>query len=72
MFCGTQIYQKLEEIRHFQRDSYNYHTVSELQTYLLGFHPIPEDELHSMSTSLEPRIRRYASALIRVSVGGEK
>ena len=54
-----QVYQKLEEISHFQMECYNYHSVPELQAYLLGFHPIPDEELHSKSHILEPRIRRY-------------
>jgi hypothetical protein len=56
-----QVYQKLEEITHFQQEHYNYHTVPELQAYLLGFHPIPDEELHSKSNILEPRIRRSQS-----------
>jgi hypothetical protein len=54
-----QVYQKLEEISHFQHDHYNYHVVPELQAYLVGFHPVSDEELHSKSHVLEPRIRRW-------------
>ena len=58
-----QVYQKLEEISHFQQEKYNYHLVRELQAYLVGFHPISDEELHSKSHILEPRIRRYLANL---------
>lgn len=56
-----QVYATIEEIRHFQQDHYNYHTVPELQNYMLSYRPVPEDELHSVSHILEPRMRRSLS-----------
>ena len=57
----TQIYKTLEELRYFQQDHYNFHVVSELQEKLLSYEPAGEDELHSRSHQLEPRIHRSQS-----------
>ena len=63
----TQVYKTLEELRYFQQDHYNFHVVSELQENLLSYKPVGEDELHSMSHQLEPRIHRSQS---QPSTGG--
>jgi len=57
----NQVYKTLEELRHFQQDHYNFHTVSDIQEKLLSYKPVAEDELHSLSHQLEPRIQRSQS-----------
>lgn len=56
-----QVYTKLEEIRRFQEHQYNFHPVPEIQSFLLNYRLTPEDDLHSRSHDLEPRVPRSLS-----------
>ena len=49
-----QLYAKIEEIRRFQSDRYNFEPVLALQEVLTNHLPIHEDDLHALSHSLEP------------------
>lgn len=70
---STQVYKKLQEVHHFQQDSYKLHQVPELSEYLISHRPVPEDDLHSLSQTLEPRIKRSLSQTnARVSSTGSQ
>ena len=49
-----QLFAKIEEIRHFQRDRYNFEPVIPLQMIISNHVPLQEDDFHSLSHSLEP------------------
>ncbi|KAL5502446.1 hypothetical protein EMCRGX_G009221 [Ephydatia muelleri] len=51
-----QVYSKVEEIKHLQRDAYNFQLVLELQNYFTQYRLTPDDELHSLSHELEPKM----------------
>ena len=63
MIVIPQVYRLLEEIHHYQKDSYKLHVVPEMQQYLLSHKLSTEDDLHSTSHTVEPRsIRRSHSS----------
>lgn len=49
-----QVYAKLEEIKKFQTNRYNFEPVLALQEVLTNHVPMHEDDLHALSHSLEP------------------
>ncbi|KAL5502442.1 hypothetical protein EMCRGX_G009216 [Ephydatia muelleri] len=51
-----QVYSKVEEIKRLQRDAYNFQPVLELQNYFTQYRLTPDDELHSLSHELEPKM----------------
>ncbi|KAL5502430.1 hypothetical protein EMCRGX_G009201 [Ephydatia muelleri] len=51
-----QVYSKVEEIKRLQRDAYNFQPVLELQNYFTQYCLTPDDELHSLSHELEPKM----------------
>eukprot|EP00731_Ephydatia_muelleri_P006237 Em0003g485a len=51
-----QVYLKVEEIKRLQRDAYNFQPVLELQNYFTQYRLTPDDELHSLSHELEPKM----------------
>ncbi|KAL5502434.1 hypothetical protein EMCRGX_G009205 [Ephydatia muelleri] len=58
-----QVYSKVEEIKRLQRDAYNFQPVLELQNYFTQYRLTPDDELHSLSHELEPKmvVHRHAT-----------
>jgi hypothetical protein len=56
-----QLYSKLEEIRRFQTDQYNFEPVYALQEVLMNHIAISEEELHAISHSLEPSQRTQSN-----------
>ena len=54
-----QLFAKIEEIRHFQCDRYNFVPVIPLQMIITNNVPLQEDDFHTLSHSLEPPSHSY-------------
>eukprot|EP00731_Ephydatia_muelleri_P005770 Em0003g18a len=57
-----EVYSKVEEIKRLQRDAYNFQPVLELQNYFTQYRLTPDDELHSLSHELEPKMMVHRRA----------
>ncbi len=49
-----QLFAKIEEIRHFQSDRFNFEPVIPLQMIITNHVPLQEDDFHNLSQTLEP------------------
>ncbi|KAL5502451.1 hypothetical protein EMCRGX_G009227 [Ephydatia muelleri] len=51
-----QVYSKVEEIKRLQRDAYNFQPPRTAELLHSVYHLTPDDELHSLSRELEPKM----------------
>ena len=62
-----QLFAKIEEIRYFQSDRYNFEPVVPLQTIITNHVPLQDDDFYSLSESLEPPAHPHAHSYLEGS-----